>query len=285
MELLLFQSMWAMERLPWRGGEWTFEEKVERIAAAGYQGAAVEFDDYEQAKEITGAASRPRPEMERRVLPDDGRGAARPQSSYANEFGIEHATHVNLQPNVRPSTVLEAVPLILGWMQLADEAGVDVLFETHRDRMTTDLLYTLQLVDAVPSMRLTADLSHYLVGREFRWPVSDTNTGLIHRIVERADALHGRVASREQVQIQISFPHHQQWLGLFLEWWGEGFRRWRSRAAAGDQLVFTTELGPPDWYAISGPDGEEMSDRWQEALQLRDAVQDLWAQVAAEDGR
>ena len=31
-ELLTFQSMWAMERLPWREQEWTFEEKVEQIA-------------------------------------------------------------------------------------------------------------------------------------------------------------------------------------------------------------------------------------------------------------
>jgi hypothetical protein len=170
-------------------------------------------------------------------------------------------------------------------MQLAEDTGVDVLFETHRDRMTTDLLFTLQLIDAVPPMRLTADLSHYLVGREFRWPVSDTNTELIHRIVERADAFHGRVASREQVQVQISFPHHRQLLDQFLEWWGEGFRRWRRRAEDEDEIVFTTELGPPEWYAISGPDGDEMSDRWAEALQLRDAVQELWAQIAAEDGR
>jgi hypothetical protein len=283
-ELLLFQSMWAMERLPWREEEWTFEEKVEQIASAGYHGAAVEFDDYEQAKEITGLLRERDMKWSVECYPTTVEELLTP-IEYANEFGIEHATHINLQPNVRPSTVLEAIPLIIGWMTIADEAGIDVLFETHRDRMTTDLLYTLQLIDAVPPMRLTADLSHYLVGREFRWPVSEANTALIHRIVERAYAFHGRVASREQVQIQISFPHHRQLLDQFLEWWGEGFRRWRSRAANGDRLVFTTELGPPEWYAISGPDGDEMSDRWAEALQLRDAVQELWAQVAAEDGR
>ena len=54
MELLVFQSMWAMEQLPWRGDDWTFAEQVERIAAAGFDGAAVEFEDYAAAKEITG---------------------------------------------------------------------------------------------------------------------------------------------------------------------------------------------------------------------------------------
>jgi hypothetical protein len=283
-ELLLFQSMWAMEGLPWRKSEWTLEEKVDRIAEAGFDGAAVEFDDFEQAKEITALLRDRGLRWSVECYPTTIEELHDP-IEIAHEFGIEHATHVNLQPNVRPSTVLEAIPLILGWMQIAEGAGVEVLFETHRDRMTTDLLYTLQLIDAVPPMRLTADLSHYLVGREFRWPVSETNTELIHRIVERADAFHGRVASREQVQIQISFPHHRQWLDLFLEWWGEGFRRWRGRAEVTDELVFTTELGPPDWYAISGPDGDEMSDRWAEALQLRDAVRELWAQGAVEDSR
>jgi hypothetical protein len=284
MKLLTFQSMWAMERLPWRGEEWSFEDKVDRIASAGYDGAAVEFDDYDSAKEITGCLRDRDMKWSVECYPTTVEELHTP-IEYANEFGIEHATHINLQPNVRPTTVLEAIPLIIGWMQIADEAGIDVLFETHRDRMTTDLLYTLQLIDAVPPMRLTADLSHYIVGREFRWPVSEANTELIHRIVERADAFHGRVASREQVQIQISFPHHRQLLDQFLEWWGEGFRRWRGRSSDGDQLIFTTELGPPEWYAISGPDGDEMSDRWAEALQLRDAVQELWAQIAAEEDR
>jgi hypothetical protein len=37
--------------------------------------------------------------------------------------------------------------------------------------MTTDLMFTLQLLDSFSDLRLTADVSHYLVGREFAWPV------------------------------------------------------------------------------------------------------------------
>jgi hypothetical protein len=33
------------------------------------------------------------------------------------------------------------VPLILGWLDAAREVELIVYFETHRDRMTTDLRY------------------------------------------------------------------------------------------------------------------------------------------------
>lgn len=282
MTFLVMQSMWAMEKLPWKGEEWSLEEKVTRIADAGFDGAAVEFDDFETAKRTTELLRERGLKWSVECYPKTVEELA-PVLEDAYRLGIEHATHVNLQPNVRPARVLECIPYILGWLELARDLPVPVFFETHRDRMTTDLLFTLQLIDAVPEMRLTADLSHAVVGREFRWPVSAEDHELIGRILARAWAFHGRVASREQVQIQISFPHHRQWLELFLGWWEQGFRSWRDRAPADAELTFTTELGPPDWYAISGPDGEEMSDRWQEALQFKDEITRVWERV--ESGR
>ena len=71
--------------------------------------------------------------------------------------------------------------------------------------MTTDLYFTLRLLDRFPDLRLTGDLSHYVVGREFAWPISDENHRLMHRIIDNCWGFHGRVASREQIQVQISF--------------------------------------------------------------------------------
>ena len=90
------------------------------------------------------------------------------------------------------------------------------------------------------------------------------------------------VASREQVQIQINFPQHRKWLDLFLGWWEEGFRMWRKRAAADASCNFLCELGPRE-YAITGPDGYELSDRWEEALQIRDHARAIWQKLDAED--
>jgi hypothetical protein len=275
--------MWGMERLPGARGAWTLEEHVEQIARAGFAGAAVEFDDEPLARATSAllrehglcwwAAAYPRTIDE-----------LKPIIELVHDLGPDSCDHINLQPNVRPHTVAECVPLLLGWQQLADDAGLTLYVETHRDRMTTDLLFTLQLIEAVPTLRLTADLSHFLVGREFRYPISDENEALIQRILERSWAFHGRVATREQVQVQLTFPHQRIWLDVFLRWWERGFRSWRTRAPADGTLVFTPELGPPEWYAMTGPDGEEMSDRWEEALYLKDLVSKLWQELESEVG-
>ena len=102
---------------------------------------------------------------------------------------------------------------------------------------------------------------------------------MIRRILRNARAFHGRVASREQVQIEISFPHHRPWVDLFREWWDYGFRNWRSHAGDDAELVFTCELGPKP-YAITGRDGNDTTDRWAEALLLRQIARDLWTAAA-----
>ena len=174
----------------------------------------------------------------------------------------------------------DCIPLLEGWQRLGEEAGIDVLIETHRDRMTTDLFFTLDLLDRLPDLRLLGDISHFLVGREFAWPVSDENHALIHRILNNSWAFHGRVASREQVQIEISFPHHRPWVDLFLGWWEYGFKSWRKRAGSDDTLAFTCELGPKP-YAITGRDGEDTTDRWEESLLLMQEARDLWTRTAS----
>jgi hypothetical protein len=94
-------------------------------------------------------------------------------------------------------------------------------------------------------------------------------------------ALHGRVASREQIQVQISFPRHREWLELFLGWWEYAIRSWRKRAAPDATMTFLSELGPPE-YAMTGANGFELSDRWQEALSMKTLVRQLWDRIASE---
>jgi hypothetical protein len=260
-----------MERRHSDGAERTLEQNIEMIVGASYDGISMSFTDAALARRA-GALLKPFGKViEAQCFPASVDDLA-PALELATSVGVHH---LDVQPDVRPRRLQDCIPLIEGWRRLAEQVDYPVYFETHRDRMTTDLYFTLDLLDCFPDLRLLGDLSHFLVGREFATPISAENHSHMHRILDNCWAFHGRVASREQVQIEIAFPHHRMWLDIFLGWWKYGFASWRRRAGPNDTLAFVCELGPKP-YAITGRDGNDTTDRWQEALMLRNHVRALW---------
>lgn len=270
--------MWAMELRRPDGFEWSLEQKLDMIIGAGFDGAGVRFSDRVHVRDVTRRLRDAGLTWQAQCYPCTV-DALRPVLDLVGEFG---ADHINLQADIRPHTIDECVPLIDGWRQLAHDAGVALHLETHRDRMTTDLHFTLHLLDRCPDLRLTGDLSHYLVGREFAWPITEENHRLMRRIIDNCWGFHGPVASREQIQVQIGFPHQRHWLDLFMGWWEYGFTHWRSMAPQDACLTFLCELGPRE-YAMTDGNGHELSDRWQEAQSLMRLVRGLWQATNTHD--
>ncbi len=270
----ILQSLWSMERRHTDGFERSMDENVAMIDAAGFDGVSTQWTDRDTVRRLSAMLKQRNMVAEGQCFPvtvDD----LKPVLEIAAEFPVHH---INLQPDVRPRRLEDCAPLIEGWLRLGEEAGIPVWIETHRDRMTTDLYFVLDLLDRFSEMPLIADLSHILVGREFAWPVSDEHHAMIHRILDNSWAFHGRVASREQVQIEISFPHHKPLVDLFLQWWEYGFRSLQRRTGGAGDICFTCELGPKP-YAITGRDGNDTTDRWAESLQMKLLVEELHAKT------
>jgi hypothetical protein len=272
--LEIFQSLWAMELRRPGIPERPMEENFRMAAEAGYHGLCIdpaihEIDDFLILK------------------------------SFFREYGLKcmvnafpatveelppllglakdlDASLVNVIGQVMPLTVEDGIPVIHQWMADAEQAGLPLLFETHRDCTLNDLYYTLQLIEAVPGTRLCADLSHYVIDREMRIPLSDTDRQYMHRILERSDCFQGRISNREQIQVQIEFPQHCEWVEQFRAWWVDGISMWRRRNDENATLVFLCELGPPP-YAMTDANQAELSDRWQEALTIRSWVEEIWS--------
>lgn len=259
-----------MTRRPRQGAEMPLATMMAEIAAADFDGVDIVYGDY------------PHTDLAPLLL-EHNLGCtitAFPDSVDALQPALElalalKARHLNIIGAVYPSGVEEGAATVRGWLSLCDAAAMPVTIETHRDCITTDMLYTLQLMQAVPEMMLCADLSHFVVGREFRWPITPEVQRQIETILDRSTSFQGRVASREQIQLQISFEHHREWFDQFAEWWTYGFRSWKNRSSDDAVLNFLCELGPRE-YAITGADGEELSNRWEEALIIRDRVQRIW---------
>ncbi len=260
--------------------ERTAEQSFQMVAEAGFDGMCID-PSVEEIPDLTPLGSLYQKYRLRCMInafpnhEDD----MQPLLQFARDL---EACMVNVISGVMPIRPEDAVPVVRRWIKEAEEVGMPLLFETHRDGLLNDMYFTLQLMDLVPEMRLCADLSHFVVDRELRAPVPERDQGYIMAILDRSDCFQGRVASREQVQVAINFPQHQEWVEIFRGWWKHGMREWRRRSAADATLVFLCELGPPP-YAITDGDQRELSDRWEESLQMRDWALEIWADLDAED--
>lgn len=270
-EFVVFQSMWAMQNdqglLPS-----SLESQLTKIAEAGFDGITDHFYEPLAARELSRLARGFGLQIEGQVFPrtiDD----LQPALEIASEYGCHHLT---IQADSRPRSLKEALRLLEGWQRLAEQVAFPVLVETHRYRLTNDLHFTLGLLEELPDLKLLADLSHYVVGREIPLPPGADDQQQIQRILRNSWGFHGRVASCEQVQVPISFAQHRPWVELFSDWWKRGIADWLGRKQVAGSLSFTCELGPPP-YAITDRFGRDITDRWEESLLMKDLARQLWS--------
>jgi hypothetical protein len=271
--LEIFQSLWAMERRRPDGEEWPLERQFEMIAQAGFDGAGIDH----------AARETPATDRARTLYRDHGLAclitafpATTDDLSRTLDVAVAlDARMVCINARYFPLTVAEGADFVRACLQLGAQARVPVYFETHRLTLTNDLLYTLQLLEQVPELQLVADLSHFVVAREFPAPVDRRHHQWVAALLARSVALQGRVATREQVQVPLHFPQHRPWVDQFFAWWQLGAQLWCKRMPQDAVLNFMCELGPPP-YALTGADGYELSDRWQEALLMKQRMRAMW---------
>jgi hypothetical protein len=274
--LLVHQALWAMDGLT--APEASMSEKFDRVLEAGFDGMAIDLGALSMAQAETSVAQFARTGLAGALTAfptsiEELRPALRLAQRIAAPFVV-------VIGQMMPVRLEDMVPLIEGWLRVAEQERMPVQFETHRNCITNDLFATVQLLNAVPAMRLSADLSHYVVDREMPCPPPPFLEALIASVLQRSDSFQGRIAARGQIQVALQFPQNAKWVAQFLSWWQQGFASWRARHRADDApLLFICELGPPD-YAITDRDGHELSDRWAESIQLAQWARQLWSEAA-----
>lgn len=273
-DIRFYQSLWATESRHPERQELPVAERFDIVKSDGWHGMSIDLGalSLDEAKATI-------PEFVRTGLASlltafpTTIEELRPALRFAKDIGSPYVIVVG---QVMPITLEEMIPVIRQWLAMASEEGMPIQFETHRDCITNDLYTMLQLIDHIPEMRLSADLSHYVVDREMMQPITEQYQTMVRKILRQADSFQGRVATRNQVQVQIDFPQHKPWLDTFTDWWRYGLGEWKKRAGANDTVIFLSELGPRA-YAITDARGEELSDRRQEALTLRRITEEIWS--------
>ena len=156
-----------MQRLPRGETEWTVPEKVAKIIEGGFDGIEIAWSPSHPSEEAVEAANEAGLRFGVTIFPTGAEGQMEGLMERFLSLDSPPA-YVNIQPNRKVFTVGEGAPYLREWAAIASEAGFRTVIETHRDRMTTDLRFTLQLMDAVPELRMNGDLSHFVVDRSSR---------------------------------------------------------------------------------------------------------------------
>ncbi len=269
--LQIGQALWGMQNLPFNAPvEWTLEEKIARVKDAGFAHLECSLAALKAQPEIASLVREQGMQFSSGHRPLNAK-----QACEAVEFAADlGAKWVFNQPGSAYHSLSETVALVRAGAELAAEKGIGYFVETHRNNFTETIPNALQLVEAIPNVKITADFSHFVVCGEFYGGEGEGFLERIAPIIERVAHVHGRISNGEQVQVDVGDGQTAP-ARFFVEIWTQIFKTWRQSAQNGDILPFSSELGPPR-YAITAPDGKEISDRWEQALVMRELAREAW---------
>jgi len=141
-------------------------------------------------------------------------------------------------------TIDEAVKFYTEAVKINKEFGVRVGFETHRGYPTHSPWNTKQIVERVPDISLTADLSHWVLVAERILNAKDEQ--IIKQIAPHVIHIHARVGYEQGPQVPD--PRDPKWakhVEAHERWWE---MIWQAHVDANEHIcTLTPEFGPADY--------------------------------------
>lgn len=153
------------------------------------------------------------------------------------------------------------------------ESQAPVHFETHRGRMLHEPKAAAAILRRFPSLRITADFSHWTCVCE---SLLGDQEEAMKLAISRTGYIHARVGHEEGPQVPD--PRVPQWEGHvahFEKWW-DAIRQ-EHAARGSDVLRVDVEFGPPNYMWTDPQGGRPLSDLWDVCVWMRDRLRQRWA--------
>jgi sugar phosphate isomerase/epimerase len=149
----------------------------------------------------------------------------------------------------------EAIDFFARASELGRTQGVTLSFETHRGRPTNNPWATQRILQALPELRLTCDLSHWCVVCE-RLPDDEAALSLA---LSRARHIHARVGYAQGPQVpDPRAPEYSLELEAHERWWDTIWQH--ARAQGRSSLTLTPEFGPDGYLQCLPYSGMPVAD-------------------------
>ncbi|WP_446050078.1 sugar phosphate isomerase/epimerase family protein [Zobellia laminariae] len=142
--------------------------------------------------------------------------------------------------------------------KIAKESNVPIYHETHRGRFSFNLPDTKKYIAAIPELKLTLDISHWMVVHESLLQNQDSH---LEEIINRSHHIHARIGHAEGPQ--VNDPEAPEWkeaVERHMNIWEKVIRKqWETN----DIFTITTEFGPADYMPTLPYSQLPVADQWK----------------------
>ncbi len=154
--------------------------------------------------------------------------------------------------------------------KIAKENDIPIYHETHRSRFSFNLPDTERYLKAIPDLKLTLDISHWMVVHESLLESQDKN---LEEVIDRSYHIHARVGHAEGPQVNDpQAPEWQNALKRHLDIWETVIRK---RWSENDRPVtITTEFGPPNYMPTLPYTQVPVADQWKANVFIMKALKE-----------
>lgn len=153
--------------------------------------------------------------------------------------------------------------------KIAKENNIPIYHETHRGRFSYNLPDTKKYIQAIPELKMTLDISHWMVVHESLLQNQDE---ALQEVLDRSYHIHARVGHAESPQ--VNDPEAPEWkkaVDRHLDIWEKVIRqKWETQ----DLYTITTEFGPADYMPTLPYTRVPVADQWKANLYMMKALKE-----------
>lgn len=253
-QLQFFQTDWG------RTSSW--DAFCERAKAAGYDGVETWFPTTEESQKELKTA------LEKHglivgFLCGTNKSVPFEESlkSYTEHFKAViawHPEYINCHTGNDFFTFEQNKAFIDSANKIAKENNISIYHETHRSRFSYTLNDTKKYISAIPELKLTLDISHWMVVHGSLLENQDVE---LQEVLNNTYHIHARVGHAQGPQ--VNDPEAPEWknaLERHLDIWEEVIRqKWETNST----FTITTEFGPADYMPTLPYTRVPVADQWK----------------------
>ena len=156
-------------------------------------------------------------------------------------------------------------------LNIEKEYGVVITHETHRSRFSFAAHVCKSFLEEFPSIKLTADLSHWCNVAE---SMLRDQKEAVRKAIDHTHHIHARVGSTQTAQvIDPRDGNYAAELDIFKKWWAKMYISAKERGLP--FITITPEYGPAPYSFYKTGTKEPIADQWEVNQFIRKEIEEL----------